>query len=128
MKKIKVFMLRVNEDGIPFRGYLSEMEYSLEAEQEFVGGYIQVISLNENIDAVLNDEGKILQLPPNRVWFSEDGEPIDIICGNIFCCRHNDEGEFTDIKEEDIPVILKCLKPYLFGLIMREDFLFEYKD
>ena len=119
-------MMRVSEDGKPFRGYLSEIENSLEAKQAYVGGLIEVIRLNEYIDAVINEEGKLIPLPWNRCWVAEDGEFIDMIMGNILCCRHDDEGNFTDIQEEDIPVILKCLKVFFFDFEIPNEALEEY--
>ena len=48
-----------------------------------------------------------------------DGEDIlDVFVGNILACRHDNEGNFTSIREEDIPVIEECLKP--IGGIMGE--------
>lgn len=41
-----------------------------------------------------------------------DGEDIlDIFVGDILACRHDDEGNFTSIREEDIPIIESMLLP-----------------
>lgn len=92
-----------------------EMENSLEAEQRFVGGYIEVISIGNGIDLVCNEEGKINRLQPTVAWI-EDGELVEIICGECFLCRHNDEGEFVSIKDEDIEYIQSKLFPVV-GII-----------
>ena len=42
-KSITAYLLRVDEEGKQYQGYLSEVENSLSAEQKYVGGYIQVI-------------------------------------------------------------------------------------
>ena len=44
-----------------------DIEHSLDAESEFVGGYIQTISLSSTAILVCNDDGKVIGLKPNRV-------------------------------------------------------------
>uniref|UniRef100_UPI004057B7A0 DUF3846 domain-containing protein n=1 Tax=Acetatifactor sp. TaxID=1872090 RepID=UPI004057B7A0 len=87
-----------------------EIENSLEAEQKFVGGYIEVIGIGNGIDLVCNEEGKINCLQPTVAWI-EDGKVVEIICGECFLCRHNDEGDFVSIKDEDIEYIQSKLFP-----------------
>ena len=55
-KSITAYLLRVDEEGKQYQGYLSEVENSLSAEQKYVGGYIQVIRLTEEIDAIIADD------------------------------------------------------------------------
>ena len=107
-KVINAYMLRVGE--VPYKGYIGAIENSLESKQKYVGGLIQVVSLDSNIDIICNDEGKLQGLKPNRAFMN--GEDIlDVFVGNILACRHDSEGNFTSIKEEDIPTIEKYLKP-----------------
>lgn len=113
-KRIKVAMMRV-QDGQPCQCYIEEIENDLKAYQKYVGGTIQYVPLTDEIDIICNDEGKLLRLPLNRAWYY-DGEVVDIFAGNIFACRH-DEGNFTDIKDEDIPVITKALRPLLCTML-----------
>lgn len=116
-KFITAYLLRVDEEsGKPYKGYLAQVENSLDAEQRYVnygrdGGLIQVVSLGD-IDIICNDEGKLLGMPYNRAWI-EDGKVLDVFVGNIMCVRHNAEGEFTSILESDIDVIEKTLYPIL---------------
>lgn len=132
------YQMRVDEEtGQVFRGSLVEIENSLEAKQRYVNynkphGLIQVICI-DGIDIICHDEGKLLQYPPNRVWVDENGEALDIFCGNILVVRHNDEGEFTSILPKDIAVINKFLKPvYRAGtklvVLPTEEWLEVYKD
>lgn len=116
-KFITAYLLRVDEEsGKPYKGYLAQVENSLDAEQRYVnygrdGGLIQVVSFGD-IDVICNDEGKLLGMPNNRAWI-EDGNVLDVFVGNIMCVRHNSEGEFTSILESDIDVIEKTLYPIL---------------
>lgn len=107
---ITAYFLRVDDKSQQYQGYMAEVPNSLKAEQEYVGGYVQVIALTDEIDAIINDDGKLMQLPANRLWKS-DNQIYDFIVGNIQCVRHNIEGEFTNIQPEDIEVIEKLLVP-----------------
>lgn len=138
MNKILSYQMRVDKTtGQVYRGSLVEIENSLKAKQDYVNynephGLIQVICI-EGIDIICNDEGKLQQLPPNRVLIDEYGEVVDIFVGNILAVRHNDEGEFTSIHPEDIQIINKYLKPVVrvgtkLMLIPKEDWLEEYKE
>lgn len=128
-KRIKVAMMRV-QDGQPCQCYIEEIENDLKAYQKYVGGTIQYVPLTDEIDIICNEEGKLLRLPFNRAWFY-DGSLADIFCGDILACRHDDSGNFTDIKDEDIPVITKDVRPYLCTMlgnfIVPEHTIPEYK-
>lgn len=118
-EKIQAYLLRVNKlSGVVYKGYLAEVDNSLEAEQAYVNydephGLITVISINDNIDIICNDEGKLKNFPINRFLVNDDGVVLDMLVGNIMCVRHNSEGEFTSIKEDDIPIIESHLIPLM---------------
>lgn len=110
---LNAYMMRVNpEDGTVYKGYIGSIENTLEAKQEYVGGLIQVISLDSDIDIICNDEGKLKGLKANRA-FMAGSRFLDIFTGDILAVRHDNEGNFTSIHEEDIPVIEGMLKPIL---------------
>ena len=92
-----------------------EIENSLKAEQDFVGGYIEVYCIGNNLDLVCNDEGKINGLE-FRVAHIVDEKIIEAIAGDCFVCRHNDEGEFVSIEDDDIDYIKENLKSVVFTL------------
>lgn len=129
---ITIFAMHCDENKV-YKGRLEEIDNTLEAKQKFVGGYIEVIRITDDIDIVLNDEGKLDGLPLNRVWKSADESVLDIIVGNVLACRHDEEGNFTSILESDIPVILKHL-PAIMVLLgstvftRSEDELPEYEE
>lgn len=132
--KMKVYFLRtgsIEGKAVSYRGYLGEIENTLEAKQKYVGGLIQCVSLSPEIDLILNDEGKLMGLPLNRFWVM-DGEVVDIIVGNVLCCRHDDKGNFEDIMEEDIPLILDRLKVLIkYGgrtISVPEELLMTYEE
>lgn len=113
-KKIRAYMMRVSDDGEIYKGYFCDIENTLKAKQNFVGGTIQVISLNDAVDLICNDEGKLIGLPPNRALLygvSKLDTVYDFIAGNCLCVRHDDEGNFTSILDEDLAVIKRFTKP-----------------
>lgn len=117
--KIKAYLLRVDKlSGVVYKGYLAEVDNTLEAEQRYVNydephGLITVLSITDEIDVIANDEGKLNNFPINRFLVSDAGVVLDMLVGNIMCVRHNSAGEFTSIREEDIPVIESHLIPLM---------------
>ena len=80
MSKIKVIKLSpMKAPEVVF------IENTLEAMQEFVGGYIQVVYPYEDRVAIVgDDEGKLKHYKPTRILFGEDGEPYDMLVGDCF--------------------------------------------
>lgn len=127
-EKIQAYLLRVNKlSGVVYKGYLAEVDNTLEAEQRYVNydephGLITVLSITDEIDVIANDEGKLKNYPINRFVVDDMGGVYDMLVGNLMCVRHNSEGESTSIREEDIPVIEKHL------VAIMPDNLTEYKE
>lgn len=82
-------------------GFLDEVEvqpkngtdFSLEELQGFVGGYIEIVRLNEGKIMVVNEEGKLLDLPVNllaTIPFQLTYGPIDQIYGNALVCKEDE--------------------------------------
>ena len=128
---IKAYFMRAG-----YQGYFGEIQNTLEAKQEYVGGLIQVVSINGVADLICNEEGKILHLPVNRAFVDDNGEVLDVIVGDILVVRH-DEGDFVDVHENDLEIIVKHLRPcqiigerggYTVVRIMPEEELEVWKD
>ena len=109
--KVKVYGFKNDEQGI------MELKNTLEAEQAFVGGLIDVYSITDDLDVVFNDEGLINGLKPRVVILGESlseevgiRELREIIHGNCFVCMHDEEGNFLSIREEDIETVRYFVK------------------
>lgn len=109
--KVKVYGFKNGKQGI------MEIENTLEAEQAFVEGLIDVYALTDNLDIVLNDEGLINGLEPKAVVLGEGTDEAkkqrkikEIIHGDCFVCRHDDEGNFLSIEEGDVETIRHFVK------------------
>ena len=66
--------------------------------QQQVGGYIEMVTLEDGIDLVCNEEGKLDGYPINR----RIPEIRDTVRGDFFISRHDDEGETVDLTDEDV--------------------------
>lgn len=92
MKKIKVIVVEPNKEP-----YIKEIENSLKGLQSIVGGYIEYINLEKDVNIICNEEGKLLNLEFNRVIEN------DIIAGTfIIAGINNKEGETISIPKKKI--------------------------
>jgi len=101
--KIRIMVIAPAEDA-----YITEIDNTLEAEQEIVGGYIECISpfSDMDVDLVCNEEGKLLGLMPNRYLTTKDTkERFDLIAGTCFLVSFDDEGNFASLTDEQIEKI-----------------------
>ena len=64
--------------------YQIRIEHTLKNLQKVVGGYIEILQLEHNIDLICNDEGKINRLPLNRFV------DYNIIAGTFIIAGHKD--------------------------------------
>lgn len=90
MERIKCIIKRPDEQY----GHVTNISCSLENLQKTVEGYIEAITLRDDLVIICNEEGKIKGLEPNfrigsRLLF-------DTICGTVIVIGTN-EDEFADI-------------------------------
>ena len=80
-----------------------------------VGGLIQMVyPYSDKVGLMLNDEGKLLGMEPNRSLKDEDGNIYDVIAGTFYVVGL-DEGNFGSLSEELIEKYMKKFKqPYLY--------------
>ena len=60
-----------------------DIDDSLKAMQKIVGGLIQPIYLDDSVALICNDEGKLMNLPPNRGLRDRNGQMYDIVFGTF---------------------------------------------
>lgn len=89
--KMRVLYKKVGESPV-----VKIIDSSLKAKQELVGGLIEVVPY-EDVLIVCNDEGKILNMPPNVVF------DYDYIAGDFFVIGDDYEnGDFKSLSKEEI--------------------------
>lgn len=85
------------------RPEVREIDDSLKAMQDIVGGLIQPIYLDDSVALICNDEGKLMNLPANRGLRDENGQMYDIVFGTFFLCgAPPDSDHFASLTMEQI--------------------------
>ena len=90
MDKIKVIIVKPNEEP-----RVEEIGHELEDLQNFVGGLIQYVELEDNVVLICNEEGKLRGLTPNRKVGN------DVIVGDFIIVGIEDEDE-TSLTDDQI--------------------------
>lgn len=89
--KIKVVKMDVGKPPV-----VKEIDNTLGALQTEVGGLIECVYLDDGCIAVVNEEGKLNGMEPNRRLGS------DIICGPFFICGDSEDCEFVSLNEKQV--------------------------
>lgn len=85
------------------RPELRDIDGSLTAMQDIVGGLIQPIYLDDPVVLICNEEGKLTNLPANRGLRNKDGRIYDIVFGTFFLCgAPADSDHFTSLTPEQV--------------------------
>lgn len=92
MKK-SVLVVKIEPGEHPETSYLGT---SLDALQNAVGGYIELLTLGDGCHILCNEEGKLRGLEPNRIYGN------DIIVGTMYITRVDDDGVFVSLTDEDV--------------------------
>ena len=101
-KDIRVIVINVGEEP-----KVKMIPNELHALQEVVGGYIECIPFLDKYDLVLNEEGKLNNLPPNFPIFGGK----DILFGNAFITKTNhNTGNFASLTEKECEKLLRELE------------------
>ena len=89
------------------------IDNTLEAMQQFVGGLIECLPMDDpeaDIVLVCNDEGKLLQLPPNR-WLC-GGQ--DLLVGPAFIATGDEECNMCSLSDAMIEKYTNLFKEPMF--------------
>lgn len=88
--------------------YVTEIENSLESYQKLVNGWIECIEMpgTENVDIILNEEGKLLGLSPNVIM----PEYRDCLMGTVVVVGFNpSRGSHLGLSKEQISYAMNYL-------------------
>jgi hypothetical protein len=99
---IKILQLKASD----FEARVVTKGDDYKTSQELVGGYIERLMIDDEIDLWLNEEGKLNGLQPNFNLVRND-KVIDVVVGDVFFASHDDEGNTTSLTEEMISRIQK---------------------
>lgn len=93
-KQVKALMIEPNK-----KPCVVELMTDLDSLQKAVSigapeqGLIEFVYLEDNVSLLLNEEGKLIGLEPNRRLGN------DILCGVFYVVAENDEGELISLSE-----------------------------
>ena len=96
-KQVKALMIEPNK-----KPCVVELMTDLDSLQKAVSigapeqGLIEFVYLEDNVSLLLNEEGKLIGLEPNRRL----GD--DILCGVFYVVAENDEGELISLSEAQL--------------------------
>lgn len=103
------------------QGYLKEIENTLNAKQELVGGLLEDVALSQilNDSKIIvygNDEAKLLGLEANVVITDFDlhagtAKLIDILAGTLFFCGTDDEGNDLPLSSAQLTLLESVMIP-----------------
>ncbi|MCI1965135.1 DUF3846 domain-containing protein [Robinsoniella peoriensis] len=93
---MKANMIKVLKIEVGEAPQVKEIPNELDSLQEEVGGLIECVYLDDGCLAIVNEEGKLNGMEPNRRLGT------DIICGPFFICGDTPEGDFASLSESEI--------------------------
>lgn len=93
--------------------YKKMIQNTLESQQELVGGYIEIIRMGNtetggSIAITLNEEGKLMGLPMNRIIIGRGGS--DVFVGTFFITAFNMQGDNITLNDQECEKIIKKFK------------------
>ena len=101
-KTIKVMIKEPRQDAL-----VLEVKNSYGVCRDLIGGgWLETVWIEKGVVMICDEEGKLKGLTPNFVL----PKLRDIICGPVFFCSANSEGDFTSLNEEQIAFVKKLVK------------------
>ena len=116
---------------VPPNDYPREVEIGadLKSLQEAVGGDIEATYPFEDSAAIiLNEKGKLIGLPPNRMLCSEDGRPYDVLAGQFLVAGLGEEDFCSLTDEQMVSYEKKFHQPEVFVKLGRSVMVMKLTD
>ena len=80
-----------------------ELDNKLAALQEAVGGYIEFFyPFDDNVCMMGNEEAKLNGMPLNRTLRDKNGNPYDVLAGNVYIMGTTYDGDNRSLTDEEI--------------------------
>lgn len=99
-KKLKILLKKVGQEP-----KIKFIDNTLKAKQELVGGLIEVLDFENDTLIICNEEGKILNLPPNTLF------DMDYIAGDYFVVGNDfEKADFKSLTDEQIKNITPIIQ------------------
>lgn len=89
----------IAEPGKP--AAVTDIDNDLKTLQKTVGGYIETVTLNDDIVLIVNEEGKLRGLPECRTLVNLDGGGMDTLVGTVIVAGIDwKTGSFCSLTDE----------------------------
>ena len=91
-KTVKALMVEPNKHPcvVDLKTDLDSLQKAVSIGADYQG-LIEFVWLEDNISLLLNEEGKLIGLEPNRRFYD------DILCGTFYVVAENDDGELISL-------------------------------
>ena len=110
-KEIKVLMVEPGKapSVTTIINELSSLQKAVSVGADYVG-YIEIIGIDDNVCILCNEEGKLINLKPNRRFYD------DILCGVFYVVGEDDDGNLTSLPEKAMQYYTEYFaKPEIFN-------------
>lgn len=94
MKKVNI--LFVEPDSLPIE---MEINNDYRTIKGLIGGLIECPPIFSDVEIIIDEEGKLKQLPLNRI-LTNQGRIVDMLVGPIIIASYDEEGEMTSLSPE----------------------------
>jgi len=109
--ELRIVLKKVGEEP-----EIMNIENTLEAKQKLVGGWIEVVTVTDDILLVCNEEGKLDNLDPNLLF------DYDYIAGDCFFIGDDyKNGDFKSLTDEQIEEVKEICKNREFVYLIELD-------
>ena len=99
MKEKEIKVLMVEPGKVPrvttIKNELSSLQQAVSIGADYVG-YIEIIGIDDGVCILCNEEGKLINLEPNRRFYN------DVLCGVFYVTGEDDDGNLTSLSEKQI--------------------------
>ena len=94
-KTVKALMVEPNKHpcAVDLNTDLDSLQKAVSIGSDYQG-LIEFVWLEDNVSLLLNEEGKLIGLDPNRRFYD------DILCGVFYVVAENDDGELISLTSE----------------------------
>jgi hypothetical protein len=104
MKEKQIKVIKVEPMKKPcmctLKNDLSELQKAVSTDADYIG-LIEIIELSDDVCLLCNEEGKVINLEPNRRIGN------DIICGVFYLTGQTKDGNLASIPEKLIPAYME---------------------
>lgn len=109
MGSVKVCVLRVDNEGNQYKGYITDLLDNLYAGLDIDKDYMEYVAVTEELYVVCNREGTVRGYQLNRALYDADYNLITVFGGNMMVMKIVSKG-VLDIDSEDMILLEKRLR------------------